>query len=141
MIKPHRIIGDNYLHRWHCIPRNKFFNIYLHKFMASDDDRALHCHPWHSVSILLRGSLHEVYRLPGDRHIKTWRRIRRFVPVFRRAQHAHRMVLPTDPESRPAWTLFITGPKIREWGYHCPKGWQHHLTISTQDGRIVGGCE
>jgi hypothetical protein len=26
----------------------------------------------------------------------------------------------------PAWTLFITGPRWREWGFHCPQGWIHH---------------
>jgi hypothetical protein len=42
------------MRRWWVIPRNKFFNIYLHHFLHSDDDRALHDHPWWNVSILLR---------------------------------------------------------------------------------------
>ena len=46
-IKP-KVIGKNYLSRWHIIPRNRYFNIYLHKFVGSDDDRALHDHPWRS---------------------------------------------------------------------------------------------
>lgn len=28
--------GDDYLHRWYVIPRNRFFNIYLHYFLRSD---------------------------------------------------------------------------------------------------------
>ena len=46
---PDFIVGgkDNpYLLRWFVIPRNPVFNIYLHRFLRSDDDRALHDHPW-----------------------------------------------------------------------------------------------
>ena len=42
---PHMVIGgaeDPYLLRWYLIPRNPFVNVYLHKFLRSDDDRALH---------------------------------------------------------------------------------------------------
>ena len=44
-----------YLTRWHVLPRNKWFNIYLHRFIHGDDDRALHDHPWHSASLILDG--------------------------------------------------------------------------------------
>lgn len=43
--KPHFVIGnaDNpYMLRWFILPRNRLFNIYLHKFLRDDDDRALH---------------------------------------------------------------------------------------------------
>ena len=48
-----------YLWRWHVIPRNRWFNIYLHKFAHGDDDRALHDHPWRSWSLLLDGRYRE----------------------------------------------------------------------------------
>ena len=54
--EPDYIIGQSnnpYMQRWWIIPRNRFFNIYLHKIIRSDDDRALHCHPFDSLSILL----------------------------------------------------------------------------------------
>jgi hypothetical protein len=38
---PDYIIGgeaDPYLRRWWVIPRNRFFNIYLHHFVRSDDE-------------------------------------------------------------------------------------------------------
>lgn len=57
--RPHFIIGGTdrpYLLRWFLIPRNRWFNIYLHKFCRDDDDRALHDHPWWFVSIMLQGS-------------------------------------------------------------------------------------
>lgn len=48
-----------YLLRWWLIPRNPVFNVYLHQFMRSDDDRALHDHPWANCSVLLRGAYTE----------------------------------------------------------------------------------
>jgi hypothetical protein len=63
---PDFIIGGQanpYLLRWWIIPRNRFFNIYLHRFLRSDDDRALHDHSWCNVSILLDGAYYEY--MPG----------------------------------------------------------------------------
>ncbi len=43
MRKPDFIIGgpeNPYLLRWYLIPQNRFFNVYLHKILRSDDDRA-----------------------------------------------------------------------------------------------------
>lgn len=153
--KPDFIVGgeDNpYLLRWWIIPRNRFFNIYLHKFCRSDDDRALHDHPWPSCSFILTTGYWE--HLPGGRRV--WRK--RFRPYFRRATAAHRVELKTRfvkeynhefchwryrwPEI-PAWTLFITGPKIREWGFHCPQGWRHweDFVKIVDGGNEVGrGC-
>jgi hypothetical protein len=57
--KPDLVIGGDanpYLRRWYVIPRNPVFNIYLHEIVRSDEDRALHCHPWINLSILLEGS-------------------------------------------------------------------------------------
>jgi hypothetical protein len=56
---PDFVIGGDerpYLLRWWVIPRNKVFNVYLHLFLRSDDDRALHDHPWANASMLLRGA-------------------------------------------------------------------------------------
>lgn len=36
---------DVYLHRWYII-RKPWFALFLHKFVRSDEDRALHDHPW-----------------------------------------------------------------------------------------------
>lgn len=136
MIKPSKVIGRGYLYMWHLIPRNRFFNIYLHKFGKSDDDRALHDHPWWSVSILLRGGYIE--------HFKDCYKARRVFSIFgRKATTAHRIELIG---SSPVWTLFITGPVVREWGFHCPKGWRHWKDFTsfyeTGDSSEVGpGCD
>lgn len=68
IVKPSKIITldgidggpkRDYLKRWHMIPRNPWFNIYLHYFVHGDDDRALHDHPWASASLLLEGRYRE----------------------------------------------------------------------------------
>lgn len=137
---PDVIIGgeaDPYMHRWWLIPRNRFFNVYLHHFMRSDDDRALHDHPWWNVSLLLAGSYTEHTISAGGINVMTLRVAGEM--KLRRANHAHRIEL-TDG---PCWTLFITGPRIRSWGFHCRKGWVHwrEFTNPDDEGRTVGrGC-
>ena len=133
---PDFVIGgrDNpYLKRWWIIKRNQWFNIYLHHFLRSDDDRALHDHPWWNLSILLKGRYIE--HMPKGQALR-----RRGQMVLRGATAAHRVELIDGP----VWTLFITGPKIREWGFHCPLGWRHWriFTNPEDNGQTVGrGCE
>ena len=129
--KTPRRIGDDYLTRYYVIPRNAWFNVYLHKFTADDDHRALHDHPWWSISLLLKGRLTE--HLPKMQQ----REIEQFKPVYRPVGHPHRMTLQT----RTAWTLFITGPVVRQWGFHCPKGWVHWEDYTDESGNRIGaGC-
>lgn len=145
---PDFIVGHKenpYLLRWYLIPQNRFFNIYLHKFLRDDDDRALHDHPWPSLSVLLKGRYdemrfarhffyplfshnnHTLVRVPGKR-LK-----------YRSAGYTHRVLL----KSPRVWTLFITGPQVREWGFHCPKGWVpwQEFCDETDHGNIGRGCE
>lgn len=126
-----------YLIRWYVIPRNRFFNIYLHKIVRDDDDRALHDHPWWSISLLLKGPLIEVDN-SGSHLYDTWK-IR-----IRKASYAHRLIIPSWVKLRKeaVWTLFFTGPKLREWGFHCPQGWRHWSDFTDESGARVGrGCE
>lgn len=72
------------------------------------------------------------------------KRFRDFHPgdvVYRGARFAHRLYLPG--EIKEAWTLFITGPRIRTWGFYCPQGWRDWriFTSSADRGRIGRGCE
>jgi len=132
-MKPSRIIasgGEPYLLRWYVIPRNRFFNIYLHHILKSDDERALHDHPWWSVSFKLKGPLEEVYL---DTHgFYQARAIPTLWPVFRSSTFAHRLILEGGAT---AWTIFVTGPRLRSWGFLCPNGWKHWRAY---DGD--GGC-
>ena len=129
---PDFIINGDYLLRWWIIPRNKRFNIYLHCIARDDDDRALHDHPWWNVSVILRGAYRE--HMPGGAS----RILRPGRIVWRPATSLHRL----EVVHGPVWTLFITGPRVREWGFACPQGWVHWKAFTSEDGRNVGkGCE
>lgn len=139
---PDVVIGGHdkpYLYRWFIIPRNRFLNIYLHRFMRSDDDRALHDHPWSNVSVLLRGRYVEHTIAAGGIHIRTERRAGN-VKIRPSGTSAHRIEL-TDGD---CWTLFMTGPRYRHWGFHCTdRGWVHweDFTAPGAPGEIGKGCD
>lgn len=132
-------VEDVYLKRWFIIPRNRFFNIYLHEFHRPDDDRALHDHPWWSVSIVLDGAMGEWYK-PKPPFNRVSRevfdytcRFRVLQPgdvTFRNATTPHRITLNTGQTCR---TLFFTGPVFREWGFWCPQGWRHWKVFTSYD--------
>lgn len=130
---PDFVIGDNYLRRWWVIPRNELCNVYLHEINNSDDDRALHDHPWDNTSMLIAGRYIE--HLPDNSaHERTAGSV-----VTRKAADAHRLeILPGES----AVSLFITGPKLREWGFHCPKGWRiwKDFVDARDSGKIGRGC-
>lgn len=135
--KPNFIIGETenpYLFRWWIIPRNKFFNIYLHQFKRSDDARALHDHPWLNCSVILKGSYTEHTIKAGG---VNYRRVFSAGDFkFRHAKYAHRIELHADE----CFSLFITGPVIREWGFHCEKGWVHWKKFTdTHKGQAFRG--
>ncbi len=137
---PDFIVGgaDNpYMLRWWVIPRNLFFNIYLHRFLRSDEDRALHDHPWINLSILLEGEYTEHSIAAGGVEHAVVRKAGAF--KFRGARSAHRIEL----HNGFCWTLFITGPKLRKWGFHCPKGWRpwEEFTDARDKGQIGRGCD
>lgn len=116
--RPHQTIpatdGRPYLQRWYLIPRNRILNIYLHRFLASDDP-TLHDHPWPFLSWILARGYAEI--TPTG-----CRRRRRGSVAMRGADHRHRIVLPRDNSGReiPCLTLVVTGPHVRDWGFWCP---------------------
>lgn len=121
---PDQTIGDDpdnlYLKRWFLTPRSPHGNVYLHVILRSDDDRALHDHPWDNSSLIIDGGYFE--HAPGG--IVIWRE-----PGWsgdRKAGQAHRLELDhQDGRNVPCVSLFMTGPKVREWGFHCDGGWRH----------------
>lgn len=139
---PDFIVGgaeDPYLLRWWVIPRNKFFNIYLHRFLRSDDDRALHDHPWCNLSLLIDGSYTEHTIQAGGihraqvLHAGDWR-------LRLSGKLAHRIEL----HQGACTTLFFTGPVYREWGFHCQHaGWvPWQKFVDARDKGAVGlGCD
>jgi len=105
--------------RWHLF-RWRGWQIALHKWLRSDDDRALHDHVSDNVSILLWGRYVEVFSHAWEpRRAKTrWP----WIPYFRRAEAPHRVELIG---MRAVWTLWMRMPPRRSWGFYCPKGWKH----------------
>lgn len=152
--KPDFVVGNPvspYLRRWYVIPRNRFLNIYYHEFLRSDEDRALHDHPWASMSVILSGGYVEVMpENDGDSDVAravVHRRVFRFTgqvsmrgprALHRVELHGHQFGCPA-----PAYTLFITGPKVRDWGFLCLNGWVpwQHFTKKDGKGEVGPGCE
>jgi hypothetical protein len=157
---PDFIIGEPaapYLRRWWLTPWSGLYRaladenksrrqrmvsrlpgIYLHQILRSDDDRALHDHPWPNASILLAGSYIEHTIAAGGVHHRT--RVRVGDVVLRRAGAAHRLEI----DDGPCWSLFLFGPRIRDWGFHCPeRGWVHWRDFVAADnpGAVGKGCD
>ena len=150
--RPHQVIGghdDPYLLRWYLIPRNPVLNVYLHKFLRSDDDRALHDHPWWFVSVILKGEYREitehgdVLRVGGGWRL--WEATR--LLAFRPAEWRHRVALIRDDgvHESPCWTLIVTGRRTRTWGFWCRRlidTWSAEtpeeldLVVASTDGQV-----
>jgi hypothetical protein len=93
-----------YLIRWRI--EFPFGSLRVHHWLAPDDDRAFHDHPWWFLTIVLAGGYTD--RNPGGED-----HVRRGSVRFRPALHRHTVV----PDIGGAWTLLITGPPVRAWGF------------------------
>lgn len=156
---PDFVIGGHerpYLRRHWMLPRNRFFNVYVHQFLRSDDDRALHDHPWlFNVSWLIDGEYIEHTIAAGGIHVRTHRRPGAFKFRWGPAPHRVELIAPvvlrggtgealvtSDPQV--CWTVFFTGPIVRDWGFHCPeRGWIHwkRFTAADDAGAVGKGCD
>lgn len=122
--EPDKVIGERYLRRWYVIPRNRLFNVYVHRILDSDPDHYLHDHPWlFNCSLILEGKLTEELR-SGQRVLC------RGSFTFRGGRAPHRLLL----DSTDSLTLFITGPKTRSWGFYTQNGWVNSKSYLKEDG-------
>lgn len=156
---PDVVIGDPdnpYLLRWWVWKRNKWLNLYLHRILRSDDDRALHDHPWVNLSYIVEGEYNEVTPPDTDDGFGFKRTLRKQGTFKARLPQAlHRLELVDDVimstvfggatvlSAKPCTTLFMTGPRVRVWGFQCPKGWVKwtDFTQKTPEGTFVAkGC-
>jgi len=139
-----RTIGpkeDPYLQRW-IILQTPLFSIYVHKLVRSDYDRALHDHPWGFISFILTGYAEEVCvedqaGLHWDMEFHRTGDI-----LFRKATHRHRVII-TD-KAVPGWTIVLTGPRSRKWGFwpEVSKGrysWCHWKSYDMDKGICESG--
>lgn len=161
--QPDFIIGGAerpYLRRHWLLPRNRFLNIYVHEFLRSDDDRALHDHPWlFNASWLIDGCYvehtiaeggvqHRTQRVGGDWKFR-WGpaphrvEIQTMADLLEDGGIEGAQVWPWNAEPLPCWTVFITGPVVRTWGFHCPRRWVpwQEFTDARDSGSIGKGCD
>ena len=120
-----RVENEPYLERYYVFlrERERFpFNVFLHKFLKSDPDD-VHDHPWPYATLVLKGGYWEwiphfdtVGRKTGEYQV--WRGPGHF--RVSKARSFHRIEL--DPDIT-AWTLFMPGPKQREWGFMVRNQW------------------
>lgn len=93
-----------YVIRWRA--ETPWVSVRVHHWLGPDDDRAFHDHPWWFITLVLRGGYTDKNPDGADRlHAGSVR--------YRPALHRHTVV--PDPEG--AWTVLLTGPIIRSWGF------------------------
>lgn len=151
--KPDFVIGrqdDPYLRRHWLFPRNPFFNVYVHEFLRSDDDRALHDHPWlFNASWLIDGCYIERTITEGGACNHVMRRKGSFKFRWGKAPHRVELLQFINLSGQlmaplPCWTVFVTGPRVREWGFYCmERGWIHWKRFTAPDdkGAVGKGCD
>ena len=120
-----RVENEPYLERYYLFLREREqfpFNVFLHKFLKSDPDD-VHDHPWPYATLILKGGYWEwiphfdtVGRKTGEYQV--WRGPGHF--RISKANSFHRIEL--DPDIT-AWTLFMPGPKQRDWGFLVQNKW------------------
>ena len=132
----YRIINDRqdkepYLERYYLFlkDRGSFpFNIFLHKFLKSDPDD-LHDHPWPYCTIILWGGYWEhipsKVNLDGTIAATEGKWYGAGSIRFASSTQRHRIELDKSliAKNKSTWTLFIPGPKKRDWGFWTENGW------------------
>ena len=95
------------------------WGLYVHHFLRSDYDRALHDHPWPFLAIILKGGYQEVHDQTIDLSVITETRHPGQV-LLRPAEWRHRIVLEAG---RTSWSLVLVGRRARRWGFFTESGW------------------
>ena len=132
-----RVNDEPYLERYYIFLKERTwfpFNVFLHKFLKSDPDD-VHDHPWPYATLILRGGYWEWIpqfnkqgKINGE--IAHWRKPGHF--RISSARSLHRIELDPTVE---CWTLFMPGPKQREWGFiSCGKWvqWEQYLAARSK---------
>lgn len=103
----HDRVGDPscpYLERW--VFDARWFSIRLHRWLGSDDQRYPHDHGWSYLTFVFWGAYED--KSPSETVI-----LRAPALAWRPAEHQHMVRLI----KRPTWTLMLTGPERRQWGF------------------------
>lgn len=84
------------------------WSLRLHHWIGNDDPRAMHDHPWWFITLCLWGGYTDESEQGND--VLRIGNIR-----YRPAEWKHRVILGSQKQ---AWTLLLTGPKVRHWGFY-----------------------
>lgn len=141
-----------YMLRWWVWRLRWFSSCYINNVLRSDDDRALHDHPWWNISIVLLGGYWEwgpkwMGPVPGP-YVPSriaWRGPGSVV-IRRRAHWLHRLELDPNKAKQETISLFLTGPAMRRWGFRVPetgewidaRDWEQHLANTGQSPGTIG---
>ena len=125
-----KAIGSPLLLYRYILFRLPAIGVYLHQFVRSDYERALHDHPWPYVAIVLKNGYYEVHdQTISGKEICEFRAPGRV--LVRPAEWRHRVQLQVRWWYQPgssyyevhSWSLVIVGRRQRQWGFHTPTGW------------------
>lgn len=123
-----RIIHDRecqlpYIERYYHLNFRPFSRTVLHRILRSDID-GLHDHPWPFQTFILSGGYWE-----HTQEGKFWR-----APGYyaeRGANFYHRLELDSEKAGEETWTLFLMGPKEKDWGFLNAEGnwvqWEEYI--------------
>lgn len=109
--------GDVHFKRWEIL-KTRWGSIWLHAIYKADIDKHLHNHPWHFISIILKGSYKEItqkgisFQRPGKINI-------------RNGENYHKIL---EVESKVVYTLFFATEPKRLWGYDVDGKFLDHET-------------
>lgn len=93
-----------YARRW--VLDLRLFTLRVHHFIASDDPRYMHDHPWWFLTFVLAGGYTD-HNEDGDDHLG------RFAIRWRSSAHRHWV----EPDPGGVWTFVISGRHVRTWGF------------------------
>lgn len=97
-------IGERFTR--YAVLKTGWLNVYLHQLSAPNWHPACHDHPWGFVTLLLwRGYKERI----GTKEYRRWPGM----ILFRPATFAHNVITPYGT----SWSLIVTGPKSRDWGF------------------------
>jgi hypothetical protein len=110
---------DEYMYRW--VLKTPLFTLRLHNIKREDRDPHHHDHPFDFTSIMLTGGYEEEVQdeQTGELH-RTWYYRGAIRKLRARDMHRLHTVLPST------YTLVISGPKTKDWGFQVGEEWVHH---------------
>jgi len=114
-----------YLERWYILGgpseegewKDAPLQVCIHRFARSDEDGALHNHPWEqSMSFILAGGYSEERRVT-DRNTGAVQVKRYFYPPFHFNLIASDDFHRVDLFEEDCWTIFVSSKKTQSWGF------------------------